>query len=168
MWIALPTLFRVRARILSHRRRDFLWGRQVGDHGIQQRGDPHHPRAGRDRDGDDPTREGGRAQPAHDLFRGELSLLQILFHQLVIGLGGRFHQSRAGFGHLIGQVRRDLPLTFFGSVEMIGDAFDEVHHALHAQLAADRKGDRDGVPAQALSHFGDACERSRYALYPAW
>ncbi len=145
-------------------RRDVDGGGQVVHDGVQQGLHALVAIGGAAQHGRHAARDGGLADAAHDLFMAELPAVQVLLHQLVVGLGGSLHHLAVVLlGHLA-EIGGDVGLVHGGAhlVDVdLGLHLDQVHQAHEAGLGADGDLDRHGVGLEPLLHHADHAEEVR-------
>ena len=101
--------------------------------------------------------DGALAQTGLDLVLGKVAVLEVLVHQVLVGLGGCFQHFLAPFFCRSLQLGRNVAILEFhalgGVVPVDGLHLDQVDHALELVLGADGDDHGYGVGTQAGLHL---------------
>ena len=125
-------------------------GREPVHHGVHEGGDALLPHAGAREHGEEDALRHGLAQKALQLLGGDLLALEVLHHDLVVGLRDKVHQLVVRRLRGVHELRRHVFLDDLAVLEVAGLHADDVDDAGEAGAHAHGNGHGADAAAEAL------------------
>ena len=143
--------------VLALDRRDLDRRRQEVDHGVQHALHALVLEGGAAQHRLDLVGDGALAQTGLDLLFGQIAVLEVLVHQVLVGFGRGLEHLLAPLGSLFLQVGRNVTVVELhalrGLIPDDGFHLDKVDHAFELVLGADGDDHGHGIGAQAQLHL---------------